>query len=127
MGDILYPLRASGIAVGDSYGDGKPDIVAPTGFGTNRSQRACPAWRSFYRGIVTEVRIQLFVTGGTFDKEYNELTGELFFKHTHVSEMLQLGRCRLDAAADKDYHHPGRHSPRSTRHSAIFAPLAISP
>ena len=24
--------------------------------------------------------IQLFVTGGTFDKEYNELTGELFFQ-----------------------------------------------
>jgi L-asparaginase len=41
-------------------------------------------------------RIQLFVTGGTFDKEYNELSGELFFKQTHVAEMLALGRCRLD-------------------------------
>ena len=41
-------------------------------------------------------RIQLFVTGGTFDKEYNELTGELFFKETHVAEMLKLGRCRLE-------------------------------
>jgi len=39
--------------------------------------------------------IQLFVTGGTFDKEYNELTGELFFKTTHVNDMLGLGRCRL--------------------------------
>ncbi len=28
--------------------------------------------------------IQIFVTGGTFDKEYNELTGELFFQHTHI-------------------------------------------
>jgi L-asparaginase len=45
---------------------------------------------------VTEVRIQLFVTGGTFDKEYNELTGELFFQETHVAEMLKLGRCRLE-------------------------------
>ena len=40
-------------------------------------------------------RIQIFVTGGTFDKEYNELTGELFFQDTHVAEMLRLGRCRL--------------------------------
>ena len=38
--------------------------------------------------------IQIFVTGGTFDKEYNELTGELFFKDTHVRDMLRLGRCR---------------------------------
>jgi L-asparaginase len=42
------------------------------------------------------MRIQIFVTGGTFDKEYNELTGELFFKQTHVLDMLRLGRCRLD-------------------------------
>ena len=40
--------------------------------------------------------IQIFVTGGTFDKEYNELTGELFFKDTHIREMLRLGRCHLD-------------------------------
>ena len=36
--------------------------------------------------------IRIFITGGTFDKEYNELTGELFFKDTHVAEMLHLGR-----------------------------------
>ena len=40
--------------------------------------------------------IRIFVTGGTFDKEYNELTGELFFKDTHVKEMLSLGRNRTD-------------------------------
>ncbi|HUK17124.1 MAG TPA: asparaginase domain-containing protein [Bryobacteraceae bacterium] len=40
-------------------------------------------------------RIRIFVTGGTFDKEYNELTGELFFQATHVNDMLRLGRCRL--------------------------------
>ncbi len=36
--------------------------------------------------------ILILVTGGTFDKEYNELTGELFFKDTHLQEMLLLGR-----------------------------------
>ncbi|MCC6738818.1 MAG: asparaginase [Planctomycetia bacterium] len=40
--------------------------------------------------------IRVFVTGGTFDKEYNELAGSLFFKDTHVPEMLALGRCRLE-------------------------------
>ena len=38
------------------------------------------------------------MTGGTFDKEYNELTGALFFKDTHLSEMLRLGRCRVDVS-----------------------------
>ncbi len=40
-------------------------------------------------------RIQIFVTGGTFDKEYNELTGELYFKSTHLPEMLERGRCHV--------------------------------
>ena len=40
-------------------------------------------------------QIKILVTGGTFDKEYNELNGELFFKDTHLPEMLSLGRCRV--------------------------------
>jgi L-asparaginase len=40
--------------------------------------------------------IRVFVTGGTFDKEYDELTGRLYFKDTHLPEMLGRGRCRLD-------------------------------
>ena len=40
--------------------------------------------------------IRIFVTGGTFDKEYNEITGQLFFKDSHLAEMLKLGRCRID-------------------------------
>ena len=40
--------------------------------------------------------IRILVTGGTFDKEYNELNGALFFRHTHLSEMLRLGRCHVD-------------------------------
>ena len=40
--------------------------------------------------------IRVFVTGGTFDKEYNELNGQLLFQDTHVPEMLRLGRCLLD-------------------------------
>lgn len=41
-------------------------------------------------------RIRIFVTGGTFDKEYNEINGELYFKDSHVSDMLRLGRCNFD-------------------------------
>ena len=40
--------------------------------------------------------VRVFVTGGTFDKEYDELTGKLFFRNTHVDEMLRRGRCGLD-------------------------------
>jgi L-asparaginase len=40
--------------------------------------------------------IQIFVTGGTFDKEYNFITGELYFKDTHLPEMFERGRCILD-------------------------------
>ena len=42
--------------------------------------------------------VRVFVTGGTFDKEYNELTGSLFFKDTHLPEMLRLGRSRIDTS-----------------------------
>lgn len=45
---------------------------------------------------MTNDRILILVTGGTFDKEYNELTGELFFKDTHIHEMLKLGRCNAE-------------------------------
>ena len=37
--------------------------------------------------------IRIFITGGTFDKTYNELTGKLYFKDSHLPEMLELGRC----------------------------------
>jgi L-asparaginase len=40
--------------------------------------------------------IRLFVTGGTFDKEYDEIRGTLYFADTHLPEMLELGRCRVD-------------------------------
>ena len=40
--------------------------------------------------------IQIFITGGTFDKEYNEITGKLYFKDTHLKEMLSMGRSQLD-------------------------------
>lgn len=45
-------------------------------------------------------KIRILVTGGTFDKKYDELTGRLFFRDTHVPEMLRLGRCRLDVTIE---------------------------
>jgi L-asparaginase len=42
------------------------------------------------------MQIRILVTGGTFDKEYDELTGRLYFLETHVPEMLRRGRARLD-------------------------------
>jgi len=41
------------------------------------------------------VTIRVFITGGTFDKSYDEIEGRLDFKDTHIQEMLRLGRCRV--------------------------------
>ena len=39
--------------------------------------------------------VRIFVTGGTFDKNYDEISGRLAFKDTHLLEMLRLGRSRV--------------------------------
>ena len=44
--------------------------------------------------------VRIFITGGTFDKEYNELTGQLYFKDTHINDLLALGRCKVEVAID---------------------------
>ena len=41
------------------------------------------------------MKLAILVTGGTFDKEYNKLTGKLYFKRTHIEEMLAMGRSRM--------------------------------
>ena len=40
--------------------------------------------------------IRILITGGTFDKEYDEITGKLYFKDTHMREILDLGRSKLE-------------------------------
>lgn len=44
--------------------------------------------------------IRILVTGGTFDKQYNELEGTLSFRETHLNDMLERGRCKLPVAVD---------------------------
>ncbi len=46
------------------------------------------------------MKIRILVTGGTFDKEYNELNGTLSFHDTYVEQMLERGRCRLDVTVE---------------------------
>jgi L-asparaginase len=45
--------------------------------------------------VDASARIRVLITGGTFDKEYDEINGHLFFKDSHLPEMLALGRCKL--------------------------------
>jgi L-asparaginase len=40
--------------------------------------------------------IRILITGGTFDKQYDEIKAQLVFQDSHVGEMLRLGRCRAD-------------------------------
>lgn len=39
--------------------------------------------------------IRIFITGGTFDKEYNEITGQLYFNDTHLHDLLEMGRSKV--------------------------------
>jgi L-asparaginase len=39
--------------------------------------------------------VRILVTGGTFDKEYDELEGKLYFRDTHLPEMFELARCKV--------------------------------
>ena len=39
--------------------------------------------------------IRIFITGGTFDKEYNELNGKLYFKDSHLGDLLEMGRSKV--------------------------------
>ena len=41
------------------------------------------------------MQLRILATGGTFDKTYDELNGKLFFKETHVGEILESGRCKI--------------------------------
>ena len=45
--------------------------------------------------------VRIIATGGTFNKEYDEINGELYFKDTHIREILNLGRSRLDVEITK--------------------------
>jgi len=40
--------------------------------------------------------VHLFVTGGTFDKDYDEIRGTLDFRDTHIPDMLAMARSRVD-------------------------------
>lgn len=42
--------------------------------------------------------IKILITGGTFDKEYNEIDGSLLFKKTHIYQMLSSGRCKIEVS-----------------------------
>ena len=45
--------------------------------------------------------LKILITGGTFDKEYDEIKGRLYFKETHMTEILELGRSRVDVNIEK--------------------------
>lgn len=52
-------------------------------------------------GVMETTGIRLFACGGTFDKEYDEINGRLFFKDTHIPEILKLARCKVSVEVSK--------------------------
>jgi len=45
-------------------------------------------------------RIRIVVTGGTFDKQYDEIRGELTFAHSHLPEILRYSRCTVPVSIE---------------------------
>ena len=89
---------------------GRDPPTAANSFGHRRLRQTATARARWRRGGGSHkievsdckfvMKTRILVTGGTFDKQYDELTGRLFFKDTHVREMLQRGRCRLDVGIE---------------------------
>ena len=75
----------------------KPRPDAVPGLFHDLTCREWPVTRPGTRAPSPETRpmIRILVTGGTFDKEYDEVRGRLYFKDTHVQEMLAKGRSRV--------------------------------
>ncbi len=46
------------------------------------------------------MKIKVLITGGTIDKTYNELTGELSFTETHIVDMFNRGRSMTDTLSE---------------------------
>ena len=46
------------------------------------------------------MKIKVLITGGTIDKVYKELTGELSFTETHMVDMLNRGRSMADTLSE---------------------------
>ena len=44
--------------------------------------------------------VRIIVTGGTFDKTYDEIRGVLAFRETHLPQMLRLGRSRVEVVIE---------------------------
>ena len=44
--------------------------------------------------------IRILGTGRTFDKDYDEITGKLYFNTTNLTEILKLGRSKLDVEVE---------------------------
>src|ERR1700748_3574194 len=70
-----------------------PSRPSSMSFGPRRSILLSSLAFFFY---FAPMAIRILVTGGTFDKEYNERTGQLYFKDTHLAEMLLRGRSRVE-------------------------------
>lgn len=46
------------------------------------------------------MKIRLLATGGTFDKVYNELDGNLIFRETHLKEILENVKIKVDCVIE---------------------------
>jgi L-asparaginase len=77
--------------------------------------------------------IRIIITGGTFDKHYDEIKGSLTFKDTHLPEILAFLRCtvpielELNQLIDSlDMHDSNRHRVRESCRAAPEERIVIT-
>ena len=82
-----------------SFGPVAADVIGREAFIRNKRASAGPAISAISKRLENRpLQIRILVTGGTFDKEYDELSGTALLQATPTSqEMLRLGRARLDS------------------------------
>lgn len=64
-------------------------------------------------------RIRVIVTGGTFDKHYDEIKGELTFRDTHVPEILKCARVSAPVEVELNQLIDSLYMQDENRHSVL--------
>ncbi len=73
----------------------RPETQAPAGGAAGAARHGATCGNAGDRSPFPIVAIRIIITGGTFDKHYDEIRGSLTFKDSHLPEILAFVRCSV--------------------------------